>query len=128
MIYLLKTLKKAGKRLNEITLIKNKKQKTMDYKQYLNEKLLAKVKEQIEENNDNTFALVLVNRKHDDYEIVFDDLEINHNFTAIGSSKEGEYTLRIISGNNRDVSIENLKKILKDVCIDCCEIPLNEIL
>ena len=100
----------------------------MDYKNYVTKQLIKQVKDQIEDCDDNTFALVLINTKHPDYESVFDDLEINHNFTAIGSSKEGEYTLRIISGNNRDVSIENLKKILKDVCIDCCEIPLNEIL
>ena len=53
----------------------------MDYKKYLDKQLINQVKEQIEDNDENTFALVLINEQHSDYESVFDDLEMNHNFS-----------------------------------------------
>lgn len=97
----------------------------MDYKQYLNKELINQVKEQIEENEENTFALVLINERHDDYESVFDDLEMNHNFFTIPWTEEGEYSIRFLSGYNLDVTQANLKSILKDVYIDSCEVPLS---
>jgi hypothetical protein len=97
----------------------------MDYKKYLDKHLVNQVKEQIEENDENTFALVLINEQHSDYNSVFDDLEMNHYFTTIPWVEEGEYSIRFLSGYNLDVSANNLKAILKDVYIDSCEVPLN---
>lgn len=97
----------------------------MEYKKYLDKQLVSQVKEQIEENDENTFALVLINENHADYENVFDDLEMNHNFFTIPWSEEGEYSIRFLSGYNLDVSESNLKSILKDVYIDSCEVPLS---
>jgi hypothetical protein len=97
----------------------------MDYKKYLDKHLVNQVKEQIEENDENTFALVLINEQHSDYESVFDDLEMNHNFFTIPWGEEGEYSIRFLSGYNLDVSVNNLKAILKDVYIDSCVIPLS---
>ena len=42
----------------------------MDYKNYVNKQLIKQVKDQIEDCDDNTFALVLINTKHPDYESV----------------------------------------------------------
>jgi hypothetical protein len=50
---------------------------------------------------------------------------MNHNFFTTQWGNEGEYFLQFLSGHNVDASSDNLKKILKDVYIDSCEIPLN---
>ena len=97
----------------------------MDYTKYLDKQLINQVKEQIEDNDENTFALVLINEQHSDYESVFDDLEMNHNFFTIPWAEEGEYSIRFLSGYNLDVTPSNLKSILKDVYIDSCEVPLS---
>ena len=97
----------------------------MDYKDYLNKDLIKQVKEQIEENDENAFALVLINSKHENFDTVFDDLEMNHYFTTFHWLDQGDNTIRFISGYNVDVSANNLKSILKDVYIDSCEVPLS---
>ena len=97
----------------------------MEYTKYLDKKLVNQVKEQIEENDENTFALVLINTKHEKFDLVFDDLEMNHHFTTFHWSDEGENSIRFISGYNVNVSSINLKEILKDIYIDSCEVPLS---
>ncbi len=97
----------------------------MDYKKYLDKKLVNQVKEQIEENDENTFALVLINFNHENFDKVFDDLEMNHGFTTFHWSDEGDNSIRFISGYNVDVTPDNLKSILKEVYIDSCEVPLS---
>ena len=97
----------------------------MDYKNYVTKQLIKQVKDQIEDCDDNTFALVLINTKHPDYESVFDDLEMNHSFSTWGWGEEGEYSIRFLSGSNLDVSSANLKSILKDVYVDSCELPVS---
>ena len=97
----------------------------MDYKDYLDKKLVNQVKEQIEENDENAFALVLIKTKNEKFDLVFDDLEMNHHFTTFHWSDEGDNSIRFISGYNVDVSSNNLKSILKDVYIDSCEVPLS---
>lgn len=97
----------------------------MDYKKYLDKRLVNQVKEQIEENDENIFAFILINSKHENFDVVFDDLEMNHSFTTFHWLEEGDNTIRFISGYNLDVSANNLKYILKDVYIDSCEIPLS---
>jgi len=97
----------------------------MDYKDYLDKKLVNQVKEQIEENDENAFALVLINTKNEKFDLVFDELEMNHHFTTFHWSDEGDNSIRFISGYNVDVSANNLKSILKDVYIDSCEVPLS---
>jgi len=97
----------------------------MDYKDYLDKKLVNQVKEQIEENDENAFALVLINTKNEKFDLVFDVLEMNHHFTSLHWSDEGDNSIRFIFGYNVDVSANNLKSILKDVYIDSCEVPLS---
>ena len=99
----------------------------MNYNKYLDDRLIEQIKEQIEENEDNIFALVLINEKSANFENVFDDLEMNHNFFTTQWGDEDEYSLQFLSGHNVDASSVNLKKILKDVYIDSCEIPLSAI-
>jgi len=100
----------------------------MDFKKYLNKDLINQVKEQIEENDENVFALVLINSKHEKFDEVFDDLEMNHCFTTFHWLEEGDNSIRFISGHNVNVSVSNLKSILKDVYIDSCEVPLNVVI
>ena len=100
----------------------------MEYKKYLDKYLINQVKEKIEEYEENSFALVIVNDKHADFDSVFDDLEMNHYFFTTHWGEEGEYSIRFLSGSNLDCTSENLKKILKDVYIDSCEIPISIIL
>jgi hypothetical protein len=99
----------------------------MNYNKYLDDRLKEQIKEQIEENEDNVFALVLINEKSANFENVFDDLEMNHNFFTTQWGDEDEYSIRFLSGQNLDASSDNLRKILKDVYIDSCEIPLSAI-
>lgn len=97
----------------------------MNYNKYLDDRLIEQIKEQIEENEDNVFALVLINEKSANFESVFDDLEMNHNFFTTHWSDEDQYSIRLLSGKNIDASSDNLRKILKDVYIDSCEVPLS---
>ena len=95
----------------------------MNYQNYLDEDLINQVKESIEDYDHNTFALVLINDQHPEYESVFDDLEMNHNFYTMNWKAEKEYSVRYLSGFDLDVSQINLKSILKDVYNDSCVVP-----
>jgi hypothetical protein len=50
---------------------------------------------------------------------------MNHNFFTTQWGYEDEYSIRFLSGQNLDTSSNNLRRILKDVYIDSCEIPLS---
>ncbi len=100
----------------------------MNYNKYLDNRLIEQIKEQIEEREDNVFALVLINDKSVNFENVFDDLEMNHYFFTSKWGDEDEYSIRFLSGQNLDASLDNLRRILKDVYIDSCEIPLSAII
>ena len=101
---------------------------TMEYKDFLNDDLIQTIKEQIEDYKYNSFALVLVDYNHPNFDDVFDDLEYNHNFFNELIKELGGYSLRLLSGNNLNTSEINLKEILKDVYQDSCEIPLISII
>ena len=62
----------------------------MNYQNYLDKDLINQVKESMEEDDHNTFALVLINDQHPEYESVFDDLEMNHNFYTMNWKAEEE--------------------------------------
>lgn len=100
----------------------------MDYIKYLDKSLIELIKEQIEDYEYNSFALVLVDYNHPSFDEVFDDLEYNHNFYNELIKELDGYSLRLLSGNNLNTSEINLKEILKDVYQDSCEIPLSSII
>ena len=50
---------------------------------------------------------------------------MNHYFFTSKWDDEDEYSIRFLSGQNLDASPDNLRRILKDVYIDSCEIPLS---
>ena len=100
----------------------------MEYKDFMNDDLIQTIKEQIEDYEYNSFALVLVDYNHPNFEDVFDDLEYNHNFFNELIKELDGYSLRLLSGNNLITSEINLKEILKDVYKDSCEIPLSTII
>lgn len=100
----------------------------MDFKDFLNGDLIQTIKEQIEDYEYNSFALVLVDNNHPNFDNVFDDLEFNQNFFNELIKEINGYSLRLLSGNNLNTSEINLKEILKDVYQDSCEIPLKAII
>ena len=99
----------------------------MEYKDFLNNDLIQTIKEQIEDYEYNSFALVLVDYNHPNFDNVLDDLEFNHNFLNELVKEVNGYSLRLLSGNNLNTSEINLKEILKDVYQDSCVIPLSAI-
>jgi hypothetical protein len=100
----------------------------MEVKDFLNGDLIQTIKEQIEDYEYNSFALVLVDNNHPNFDNVFDDLEFNHNFFNELIKEINGYSLRLLSGNDLNTSEINLKEILKDVYQDSCEIPLNAVI
>jgi hypothetical protein len=100
----------------------------MDYIKYLDNSLIELIKEQIQDYEYNTYALVLVDNNHPGFDEVFDDLEYNHNFFNELIKELNGYSLRLLFGKNLNTSEINLKKILKDVYQDSCEIPLSSII
>ena len=89
--------------------------------------LIQTIKEQIEDYEYNSFALVLVDHNHPNFDDVFDDLEYNHNFLNELIKELDGFSLRLLSGDNLNTSEINLKEILKDVYQDSCVIPLSAI-
>lgn len=76
----------------------------MDFKDFLNGDLIQTIKEQIEDYEYNSFALVLVDNNHPNFDNVFDDLEFNHNFFNELIKEINGYSLRLLSGNNLNTS------------------------
>ena len=100
----------------------------MNYKEFLNEDLIETIKGQIEEFKQNSFGLVIVNEANENFNLRFDQLEMNHCFGTMPWSEVDGNSIHFLFGKNLNMAEENLSDILKEVYIDSCEIPLSEVM